>query len=393
VFVGGHAVAVQGALRRFDVVLVLDTSASTIEATGADVNGNGIVGRSYLGEVASPYPQQNVDPGDSILAAEVAAARQLLEGFESRTTRVAVVTFAGEMPGLERGVFSGSPERPSVTVQALTTEYDRVELALQRILAAEPSGSTHMAAGVDQATIELMGLRGAQSTPDPSSHKVVFFFTDGQPTLPYGPGNTADNVRAVLRAAERAQRAGIRIHSFAIGPDALEGPIATVELAARTQGQFTPVRHPGDLVNVVETVDFANLDEVTVRSATTGEYANPFAKTEDGSFGGMVRMVDGRNEIGVRAYADDGTEAFRTVSVRVEEGAKAPGVPEELAPLRNRMLESCLQELRKLRMASEREHADRVKRNLLMEIERERARARARADEQRKQLEIEAAEP
>ena len=44
IFVSGRARALTGELRGFDVAIVIDTSLSTIEPTGADVNGNGIVG-------------------------------------------------------------------------------------------------------------------------------------------------------------------------------------------------------------------------------------------------------------------------------------------------------------------------------------------------------------
>ena len=85
----------------------------------------------------------------------------------------------------------------------------------------DPSPGAHYALpsephrGVDQATIELLGLRGSVSRSDPRSEKIVLFFTDGQPTLPY-QGFERVNVRAVLRAANRADLADIRIHSFAI---------------------------------------------------------------------------------------------------------------------------------------------------------------------------------
>ena len=105
-----------------------------------------------------------------------------------------------------------------------------------------------MAAGVDQATIELLGLRGGSLGADPESEKIVLFFTDGQPTLPYEAGFEADNVRAVLRAADRARRApasGSTPSRSARRPST--GPIATVEMAERTDGYFTPVRRPGDL--------------------------------------------------------------------------------------------------------------------------------------------------
>jgi hypothetical protein len=127
-----------------------------------------------------------------------------------------------------------------------------------------------MAAGVDQATIELTGLRGARSKPDPDSEKVVFFFTDGQPTLPYASEPTTCARCCAPRT--RAQRANIRIHSFAIGPEALAGPIAAVEMASRTHGYFIPVRKPGDLVDIVEQVSFAEHREGNARA---GQDARP----------------------------------------------------------------------------------------------------------------------
>ena len=87
-FVSGRAISLHGEMRRFDVILVLDTSRSTIDPTGADINGNGIVGKPYLGRIGSIFDVGSTDPGDSILAAEVAAARQLLRGFDPRSTRV-----------------------------------------------------------------------------------------------------------------------------------------------------------------------------------------------------------------------------------------------------------------------------------------------------------------
>ncbi len=328
VFIAGRAIAHHGELVQFDVMLVLDTSRSTVEPTGADINGNGVVGKPYLGRIGSIFDVGgSTDPGDSILAAEVAAARQLLRSLDPRSTRVGVATFAGEPPGATGGFLTRSPRRPALTLEALTSDYSRVNRALDDILSRDPQGATHMAAGVDQATIELMGLRGALSVTNPGSEKIVLFFTDGQPTLPYGPGYERDNVRAVLRAANRAHRAEIRIHSFAIGPDALEGPIAPVEIAQRTNGYFTPVRHPADLVNVVEEVSFANLESVVVRSATTGIDAQSFRATADGSFSAFVKMEPGENHIEVHARANDGTEVTRRIAVQFDKNATSPGVP------------------------------------------------------------------
>ena len=370
------------------MVLVIDTSRSTVDPTGADINGNGTIGKPRLGKIGSIFDVGSTDPGDSILAAEVAAARQLLRGLDPRSTRVAVVQFAGEPPGSGGGIFSRPPKRPAVTLEPLTNDYSRVEIALGNILLHDPAGSTHIAAGVDQATIELLGLRGAMSTVDAESEKVVFFFTDGQPTLPHGPGFEADNVRAVLRAANRANRGHIRIHSFAIGPDALEGPIATVEMASRTNGYFTPVRHPGDLMDAVEEVSFANLSEVRVHNNTTGDDADPFRTTADGTWGGFIKLEPGANEIEVTARADDGTEAKKVLAVHFQAEAPDPIVPRDLLVQRNRLLEDCLVNLKRVRMKAEEERNELVRRELKMEIERERLKARERAEEQRKQLQI-----
>jgi hypothetical protein len=388
IFVAGRALALHGEMRTFDVVLVIDTSRSTIEPSGADVNGNGIVGKPYLGRVGSIFDIGSTDPGDSILAAEVTAARTMLRGLDPRSTRVGLVTFAGEPPDAQGGIFSRGPRRPAVTIEPLTADYTRIERALDEVLAREPEGSTHMAAGVDQATIELMGLRGALSKPNPKSEKIVLFFTDGQPTLPYGPGFEADNVRAVLRAAMRAHRANIRINSFAIGPDALEGPVATVEMAQRTDGYFTPVRHPGDLVDVVEEVSFANLEGVSVKSLTSGEPAVQFRSTADGSWAAFVHAKPGSNRIEVAARATDGAQATETLEVSADGTGSPPPVPADLVVARNRLLEDCLKSIKEVRMAAEKERAEDVRKALMVEIEKERAHARERAAEQRKRLQI-----
>ncbi len=388
VFISGRAMALHGELREFDVVLVIDTSHSTIEPTGADINGNGIVGKPYFGRIGSIFSSGSTDSGDSILAAEVAAARQLLRGLDPRSTRVSIVTFAGDPPHSQGGLFSRGPRRPAVTVEPLTNNYQRLERALDSVLARDPEGNTHMAAGVDQATIELMGLRGALSTPNPNSEKIVLFFTDGQPTLPYGAGFEADNVRAVLRAATRASRANIRIHSFAIGPDALDGPVATVEMAHRTDGFFTPVRHPGDLVDIVEEVSFADLSEIHARSVTTDEPAERFRTTADGSWSGFIRLEEGQNEIEISATSTDGSHMTRTIRVSMVPDATDPPVPAALVVQRNRLLEECLRSIKQVRMAAERDRAEQVRKDLLVEIERERAAARTRAAEQRKRLEL-----
>ena len=298
-FLAGHAMAVHGEFKRFDVVFVIDTSGSTVEPTGQDVNGNGVVGKAPLGGVGAVFGLGSTDPGDSILSAEVLAARQLLEGFDSRSTRVGLVSFAG-LPSDQRGGFRRRSARAAVTEEPLTTDYGQIDEALKRIFRRGPDGMTHMAAGIDQATIELLGLKGSLSEADSEAEKIVLFFTDGQPTLPY-EGLEKPNVEAVLRASDRARRGGIRIHSFALGPDALEGPVAVVEMAERTDGYFTPVRDPAELIQIVEVVQFTDIREISVHNVTTETAADQVQLNADGSWTALVPLEIGKNEIEVVA--------------------------------------------------------------------------------------------
>lgn len=387
-FVSGRALALRGAFRKFDVVMVLDTSGSTAEASGGDIDGNGVVGKPSMGGVGAVFGLGSSDPGDSILAAEVAAAKRLLQGLDPRNTRVSVVTFAGNPPDDGGGFLRRGVPNAAITEEPLTTDFKRIARALDRVRARGPEGSTHIAAGLDQATIELLGLEGGLSKPDRNSEKIVLFLTDGQPTLPYGPGADAENVRAVLRAADRARKAGVRVHTFAIGPEALSGPVSTVEMAARTEGYFTPVRSPGDLVDVVETVNFANLDRVEVRNLSTGAAADVLQTNADGTFGALVPLQAGQNRLEVSARSGDGIEARQTISVSYVPGTAEPTLPAELVAQRNRLLEQKLIELRRERIASERETVEAQRRELALEIERERAQARAAAERQRKELDL-----
>ncbi len=399
VFVAGRALAVPEE-SPLDVVIVLDTSLSAIDASGADVNGNGVIGRPLVGRVGPAFDERSSDPGDSVLAAEVAAARLLLRGLDPRRTRLALVTFAGEAAGVRgRGTAVQRPE-PASTAEPLTFDHARIDHALSEVLIREPCGGTHMAAGVDRATRELVGPPGA-SPANPGSGKVVVFFTDGQPTLPYGPASERANVLAVLDAAGRAARAGVRIHSFAIGPDALEGPVAVVEMAARTGGSFTPVPHPGDLVELMRDVRFTSLREVTLRNATTGAEAWLFRLAADGSWIGFLEMEPGANRIEIVARAHQGTDASRTLEVHLDPDKAAPALLPMFVVQRNELLEVCLEDQRRLRIALEKKRLElvgkelqleigrvRAARELRVEIERARAKARERAAEQRKELEL-----
>jgi hypothetical protein len=388
-FLAGRALALLGEFKRFDVMLVLDTSGSTNTASGADINGNGVVGASGLSGI---FKQS--DPGDSILAAEVAAAKKVIESLDPRNTRVGLITFAGEAAQTDP-YYPGQvyfPTAPAaITEEPLTTSYERVHKALDRVFKRGPDGMTNMTEGVRLAIRELKGFRGGMSKPDRDSQKVVLFFTDGQPTAPYPSEFKRDNVTSVLRAASAARRADVQVHTFAIGPEALEGPVACVQLAAYTGGYFTPVSSPGDLPAVVDTVNFANLDALEIKNLSNGEAASETIINADGSFGALVPVQPGLNRLEVVARATDGTSTREEVTVSYAPGAPSTTLPRELVAMRNRLLERRLIAIKRGRIEAEREAAEAARRELEIKIKKEREKAEADAERQRRSLRIEQA--
>lgn len=372
-FIAGRAGTL---VSRFDVAIVLDTSRSTIDPSGSDIDGDGIVGVRSATASGSIFDSASSDPDDSILAAEIAAARHLLEQFDPNTTRVALISFAGDPLRTGR-------ESPARTIHPLTSDFSQIETALEMLRRENPRGATHMAAGLEQATEVLTSEADPESDAN-NRERIVFFFTDGQPTLPYGPDDERANNQAVLNAIQQASRAGIRIHSFAIGSEALEGPLAVVEMAARTGGYFVPVQRVGDLVNAVADVSVVRVVEVSVRNQTTGMNAPLLQIRPDGVWGAFVKLETGPNSIEIVARANDGTRSLRSVTVHNARHAVRSKVPSEIRDLHASLLRDCLDSAKQVRLELERE----LLRKLRLEIDRERAKARRRARDQRKRLEL-----
>jgi len=397
VFVAGRAAP--AALRRYDVVFALDVSSSTREPSGADIDGDGIVGAPSAGPLSALRGALEADPGDSVAAAEIAAARALLARLDPRSVRVGLVSFSGFDASSAGGVWQdltgtlGGARLHAETLAPLTRDYASIERALERLLERTPNGHTHIGAGLDQAVGELAGVRGARSKGDASSQKLVFLFTDGEPTLPY-PGHPAANTRVVLEAAERARSAGITVHTFAVGPEALAGPIATVELAARTGGVFTPVRAPGDLALAVGMLELPRLSALELSSGAGAAPARILRMSADGIWAGFVPLEDGgEQQLRIHAIANDGSEVSRSVRVRRGSAEQAAEIPAALAARRNELLEECLELVRAEADAAERLRAEQLRERLREEILRERLRAKQRAQEQRRELELEVEAP
>ena len=241
---------------------------------------------------------------NSILAAEVAASRRLLLQLNSETTRIGVVTF-------------GEGDQ---VLQPLTHDFEQVRRVLDDILRAGPYGGTNMAEGIRAAITELMGLGKSEKKTD--TIKVEFLLTDGFPTMPIGGGRRAapEDTDFAINAARLAGKAGIKVHVFALGEEALSYPRAAVGIAKASGGTYTPVSRPADVLAVVENISLVGVDYVQVVNQTTGQKATQLRLAADGFFSSAVPVAEGRNQIDVFARASDGSTKRDSVSIFYQSG-------------------------------------------------------------------------
>jgi Mg-chelatase subunit ChlD len=372
-----HQARIEGSARAegerplaFDVLLVIDVSGSTKTASGVDVDGDGMVGVNPQLELLPPgtFPPDvlSTDPEDTILNAEIAAARALLESLDPRRVRVGLATFAGEMNPVT-GERVRLDQQDAWLEVPLTSDFDRVRRALGAVLARGSNGGTNFAAGVRLGVRELAGLSGAQSQARPHTKKVILFLTDGVPTFPIGKGSIPEDgdTEAAVQAALLAHEAGITVNTYALGPSALSYPLAATEMSRVTVGTYTPVQNPGDIIAVLQGVSFANIEDVVFTNLTTGEFSTDVRLSPDGSFFGYVPVKEGTNRVRVSALASDGTRGNLEFELFFEEA--------ELSR-REQVVE--LERLREIN-----------KRLLLL---REKERIKTFREQQRKQVEIEA---
>ncbi|MFI5317112.1 MAG: VWA domain-containing protein [Myxococcota bacterium] len=381
-FVSGQALALFGEYQTFDIIFVIDTSDSTAEPSGADIDGNGVIGErrgaKYLGVLGRILPLPNDDAGDSVLAAEIAGCRVLLSQLDPRTTRVGVVAFAGDSDALTPDAYTEVP---------LTTDYVKVGRGLDAIFRRGPAGMTNMVSAVNLATIELLGTQSAYSTKRDGARRVIMFLTDGQPTLPL-ENSELQNAKMAIQQAVRAAKFDIRIDTFAIGPDALSEPVVVVEMARVSNGVFTPVRNPKDLRAVFEDVSFSSIERLEIRNKTTGKMADYVVPNPDGSFSALLPMNEGVNVLEAYARSSDGTEGRREVSVTYLAGASAQELSPRMLGQRNRLLENRLLDLQRRNVEIQAEANEDTRKALKVEIEKERKQAEDAAAAKRGEVDV-----
>lgn len=282
-----------------DVVVVLDRSGSTFEASGLDIDGDGIVGRNRIVEGPGGYKQFLVsDPGDSIARALTQAARNLIDRMNPETTRMGLVTF-------------GRSERVRARVGS-----SRAELlaALDAIPDRPETGGTYFY-GAIIASIKVFQMA---PTIEGKRYRSIVFLSDGLPNRP-PPEYFAQ--KAAVRAAQHAGRDRIHIYSFALGPKVAENPQVFIDIADASRGQLLLVERPGEVIDFAPHLSLTGIRRVEVLNVTTGEAGRAVRLFPDGSFDGFVPLAPGVNTIRLTATGESGGEAVVEHRIRFEKSS------------------------------------------------------------------------
>jgi len=316
IFLSGKVARVTGRSTNVDIFLVVDVSGSTAQYSGSDLGDAGQL-PDNSGFSGFPTPQiaiggmglgrpPMVSLRNSILAAEVAAARRLLAQLNSESTRVGVLAFS----------------EGAKLLQPLTSDFARVRDVLDDILRAGPYGGTNIVEGIRMGITELLGLGTSQKRTD--AIKVQFLLTDGFPSLPIGRGKLAapEDTNLAINAARLAGKAGIKVHVFALGEEALSYPRAAVGIAKESGGTYTPVIRPADALAVIESISVVGVDYVQVVNQTSGQKATQLRLAADGFFSSAVPVIEGRNQIDVYARASDGSNGRDSITVYYQSGTQ-----------------------------------------------------------------------
>jgi hypothetical protein len=324
---------------RHDLVIAIDISESTGLPSGVDVNGNGRIGRTRRSS-RDPLRHRNpsrqcTDPGDTVLAAEIAGARHLIEHLDPKRTRIGIVIFSGG----------------ARVIVPLGDSRDEIGLALDQLASdAIPSGMTNIAAALHTATRAVLD---GEPLPGAEPHRSLILLSDGTPK---GRERIEQSAAEILDAALEAGEMGVRIHTFAIGAEIMGGTDVYARISSPSGGHFVAIQKPADIALRLSRLNLTRLAEVVVANATTGAPGRATRLFPDGTFDGVVGLVPGENRISVAARGPDG---LRRVAERVV-------IFERREPRNEADLQAAREKIERLRRRT-------METELTLEIERRRA--------------------
>ena len=294
----------RGPRAALELVVVIDLSASTLTASGMDVDADGVVGvastrspRNAFGDLR-PYRTWTTDSGDTVMAAEILAAHRLLRRLDAATTRVGIVSFTG---------------RPRIVASIGSIE--DAAAALNGIRAALDTTGTNLGGAV---RVAASMLQRSERRGGGAARKAVLVLSDGSPTVPH-PELFARSFS--VTAARWAASRNIAVHGFAIGDPRDDHVLA--DMAAVSGGEFLQVRDVSDVVEYMPYTDLAGIELVSIHNRTAGVAGRAVRLFSDGSFDGLVPLVSGENLVEVRVRSRQGTEVFRLCTITYDDAAAA----------------------------------------------------------------------
>lgn len=294
-------------LTNSDLYFVIDSSGSTVQCSGFDVDEDGTVGLPPL------FGRDCSDLGDTILAAEVRAVRDFVALLTPATTRVSIIQFSAPEGSL------GIGERQRI-VQPLTSDFLLVDGALDEILLGGSAGATDYGGGLNLVRQEALA-NGLPAT----RRQRAYFLSDGIPTFPQFPHSSeeAPDAQAAIDEADLLAALPLRVDTFGVGfiPTLTQDPVfprrcvgpagetSTLEcIALRTGGTFFASTDPEEIVERLLESRPAGIESVTILNETNGAI-EIVAPSPDGSFGAALPVVEGVvNQFLVTVRAEDGTE-------------------------------------------------------------------------------------
>ncbi len=295
---------------KHDVVIVIDRSGSAFRASGVDVDRDGITGEQYGSEPPDEIVLWTSDYGDTIVSAELLAARRLVERLDPATTRMAIVTFGG----------NANVEAP------LGSSKQQLLAALDAQKPWPNENGTNLYGALETA---IDAFAAAPAEPGVTRQREILLFSDGIPTSPPDPPGAAQRIS--VHAARNAARAKARIYAYALGPTAAVARSSFDEIVRANGGQLVVLDKPADILEFVPYLSWTSIAAVRLENASNGQAGRAMRVFPDGSFDGFAPLQAGKNELRFTAVSEQGTEATVTRWVSFD---KLPPDPEKLARFR-----------------------------------------------------------
>ena len=218
-------------VRSLDVAVAIDASRSTRSPSEIDVDGDGEIGtfrRSVM-----------TDRDDTRLTAQVVAARSLIHAAELREVRFSIVGYSGRLKRPMQQPAAGLVHWSQARIHSeLTADRAALEDGLREVLENGSFGTTDFAAAIWKA------LRTFVEAPLPSvdARRMLLLISDRSNPLMPGYRHYVSTDPQMRNAARDAIKAGVRVHTFGVGPAGLDTPPhALKQIAGATGGRYAAV--------------------------------------------------------------------------------------------------------------------------------------------------------